>query len=63
MTTPTLNLYPSAPPEKNDLEHRLETNLTEVNSFNNSNTNIEKKITYFIDKSIIQEEVKKIIKL
>ena len=48
MSTPTLNLNPSAPLEKDDSEQRLEKKLNYVNSFNNS---IKEMITYFKDKN------------
>ena len=44
-------LYPSAPLENNDLEKRLEKKLYDVNSFNNSMSNIKEMITYFKDKN------------
>ena len=34
MTTTTLKLYSSAPLEEDDLEHRLEKKLNDVNNFN-----------------------------
>ena len=42
--------YPSAPFEIFDLELRLENNLNDVSSFNNSIVNIEEIITFFKDK-------------
>ena len=50
MTTPLLNLYPSASLKKYDLERRLERNLNDVNGFNNSIINMRAKITHFKDK-------------
>ena len=47
MTTLTLRVYPSAPIEIIDLEQRLEKELNDVNSFNNSNNNIEGMTTNF----------------
>ena len=41
MTTPTLKLYPSAPLENNDLEHRLEKKLNDVYSFKYSVNDIK----------------------
>ena len=44
--------YPSAPLEKNiDSQQRLEKNLIDVNSLNNSINNIKEMITYFKDKN------------
>ena len=47
--TPRLN--PSALVENIHLEHSLERNLKDVNSFNNSIININEMITYFKDKN------------
>ena len=45
-------LYPSIPLEKDiDFEQRLEKELNDVNSFNNSINNIKERITYFKDKN------------
>ena len=44
-------LYSSAPLENVDLEQRLEENFIDVNSFNNSTSNIKEMITYFKDKN------------
>ena len=44
-------LYPTAPLEKIDLEHRLEKKLNDVNSFNNQINNINETITYFKDRN------------
>ena len=44
-------LYPSAPLENIDLEQTLETKLNDVNSFNDSISNIKEMITYFKDKN------------
>ena len=51
MSTPTLNLYLSAPIEKYDLEQGLEKKLNDVNSFNKHIKNINELITYFKDKN------------
>ena len=54
MTTPTLKLFPSAPLESRndgDLERRLEKNVNDVISFNNSINNIKEMITYFQDEN------------
>ena len=53
METKTYRLFPHAPFENNnfDLEQRLEKKLNDVNSFNNSISNIKKMITYFEDKN------------
>ena len=40
-------LYPSAPLEVFDLEHRLETKLNDVSSLKNFLNNIKGMITYF----------------
>ena len=42
-------LYPSAPLENIDLEHRLEEKINDVNSFNNHINNIKEMITNFED--------------
>ena len=47
----TERFYPSAPLEPDDLEHRLEKNLNDLNSFNNHINDIKKVITYFNDKN------------
>ena len=44
-------LYSTAPLENIDLEQRLETKITEVNSFNYHVNNIKEMITYFKDKN------------
>ena len=44
-------LYPSAPLENIDLEHRLEEKINDVNSFNNHINNIKEMITCFKDKN------------
>ena len=44
-------LYPSAPLENTDLEHRLEKKINDVNSFNKNINNIEEMITYIKDKN------------
>ena len=44
-------LYPSAPLENTDLEQRLEKKLNDVNSFNNSISNIKEMISYFKNKN------------
>ena len=51
MEQKTPRLYLSAPLENTDLEQRLENILNDVNSFNNSNNNIQEMITYFKDKN------------
>ena len=50
-TQPTINLYPSAPLEIDDLEQRLEKKIIDVNSFNNHINNIKEMVTYFKDKN------------
>ena len=55
-------LYPSAPLKNTDLEQRLEKKLNDVNSFNNSITNIKEMITYFKDRNIKSKRRHKIIK-
>ena len=49
MEQKTDRLYPSATLEKKDSKQRLEKKLNDVNSFNNSITNIKEMITYFKD--------------
>ena len=44
-------IYPSAPLEHNDLEHRLEKKIYDKNTFNNEINNIKEMITYFADKN------------
>ena len=52
MEQKTYRLYSSAPLEKNiDIERRLEKNLNDRNSFNNSINIIKEMITYFKDKN------------
>ena len=52
MEQKTERIYPSAPlMADNDLEMRLEKNLSDKKSFNNSIINITEKITYFKDKN------------
>ena len=51
MEQKTPRLYLSAPLENTDLEQRLENILNDVNSFNNSNNNIQEMITHFKDKN------------
>ena len=60
MEQKTDRLYPSAPFENknNDLEHRLEKKLNEVNSFNNQINKIKEMIAYFKDKVIYQKREK-----
>ena len=49
-------LSPSAPFEKNDLEQRLENKLNDVQSFDDSNTNIKEMIAYLKDKNYTSEK-------
>ena len=51
MEQKTARLYTSAALKNNDLEQRLEKKLSDVNSFNNSISNIKEMITYFEDKN------------
>ena len=51
MTTPTLNLYQSAPLKNIDEEQRLEKKLNGVISFNNPIKNSKELITYSKDKN------------
>ena len=44
-------LYPSASLGKDEFEQRLEKKIKDVNSFNNSISNIKEMITYFKDKN------------
>ena len=46
-----MKLYPSPPLENNNLERSLERKLNDVNSFNNSISNTEEMITFFIDRN------------
>ena len=50
MEQKTDRFFLSAPLEKDDLEQRLEKKLNDVNSFNNSISNIKEMITSFVDK-------------
>ena len=49
MEQKSYRLYPTAPPEKIDLEQRLEKKLNDVNSFNNSINNIKEMTSDFTD--------------
>ena len=51
MEAKTDRLYLAAPLENIDLEQRLEKKTNDVNSFNNSLTNIKELINYFKDKN------------
>ena len=51
MERKTDRFYPSATPDNNDLEQRLEKKLNDVNSFNISINNIKEMITYLKDKN------------
>ena len=62
MTTPTSNLYPTAPLEKHDLEQRLGEKLNDGNCFNNSIKNNKEMITYFKEKTTNQKINMKIVK-
>ena len=44
-------LYTSAPLQQDNLEHRLEKKINDVNSFNNHINNIKEMITFFKDKN------------
>ena len=52
MDQKTDRLYAIAPLEiqNEDLEHRIEKRLSDVNSFNNHINNLKKMITYFTEK-------------
>ena len=50
MTKHTIKSYPSAALENNGLEQRLEKKINEVNSFDNSITDINEKPTYYKEK-------------
>ena len=63
MEAKTDRLYPSAPLENNDFEQRLEKQLNDVNSFNNSINNLKEMFQYFKDKNHKLKKNKKIIKL
>ena len=59
MTTPTLSLHPSSPLESNkndDLEHRVETKLNDINMFKYSINNVKELITCFEDKIHISKK-------
>ena len=62
MTTPTLELYPSAPLEKKDLEQKRDKKLNDANSFNNSKNTFEEKIFISKVKFINQTRIEKLSK-
>ena len=59
MDQKTDSLYPCAPLENIDLEQRLEKELNDVNSFNNSIKYIKEMITYFKDKNTKRKKIYK----
>ena len=51
MEQKTPRLYPSAPQEKIDLEHRSEKKVNDVSCFSNTSDNFKEMITYFKNKN------------